>query len=187
MIPARRTVLRRSIPITWQAAPERRTRPSLFGTDSPGWRRPLICAVCDLPVGKSGAAKGTRFGRSQTAQVGALRQPALDAEACFATLGEGSIADQGCTLSGAVRPNWKFRVTASRMRLSRKPRCFPSSASEGMRMGTQVEVFLGPTESLRRWKDLVGIFLIQRHFGPRSGHGPERATFRAMANAAIAE
>ena len=34
-------------------------------------------------------------------------------------------------------------------------------------------------------KDLVGVFLIQRHFGPRPGHGPERWTFMAMANAAI--
>ena len=38
-------------------------------------------------------------------------------------------------------------------------------------------------------KDLVGVFLIQRHFGSthRAGHGPERETFMAMAAAAIAD
>ena len=38
-------------------------------------------------------------------------------------------------------------------------------------------------------KDLVGVFLIQRHFGSthRAGHGPERLVFLAMANAAVVD
>lgn len=36
-------------------------------------------------------------------------------------------------------------------------------------------------------KDLVGLFLIQRLIEGRSGHGPERAAFVAMAAAAIVD
>ncbi len=36
-------------------------------------------------------------------------------------------------------------------------------------------------------QDLVGVFLIQRHFGLKPGHGPERWTFMAMAAAAIVD
>ena len=36
-------------------------------------------------------------------------------------------------------------------------------------------------------KDLVGVFLIQRHFGMKPGHGPERLAFIAMTYAAIVD